>query len=561
MKQTIQKRVIAVFSAVALGACMFTGTPSRKAKAEYLNSVTIAVDEEIENLNLLTRTEGSYAADMVHTMVCDRLFTLGAGGGFTSDLIESWQMVEGEGGYGELLDYPDEIISAPGWKEQPNFEEDIYSMFDSTASVICTLHEGVRFHDGSEFTAHSLVELVNFARAQSPDTLIYRTWAPVTISVIDDYTFSFWIDTEHYGVGFMDVIYGLASPQGGIVAAGEGYDENEYPIGTGAYKIVEINNSLSVRLERSDDWWRSETVSTEYVTFQYISDNTFACAYLQYGECDVAFVRDTDEIEEFLWQHDEAFDVEWLDGNPLALFFNTNTPSIFRNNDYRRAATLALEKNIIWELGELERYSWDFWCYIEDDDPSLDEEDELGYARDLIADAGYLIGFYEINVIRYDQSYFSNSTYWQYYDIVCNKVKEDLEALFGYYNVNVNMTSVSEATMEELEASGSYDIMLKEIDLHDVNSARNALYGKGSTQIDEWLNHALHATDKNTYMLTHLAAQHYNYTDEMYVTNLGWQERAMICDENVSGVSYVNSFCPIGNSSTVDFRFIAVTAN
>ena len=115
--------------------------------------------------------------------------------------------------------------------------------------------------------------------------------------------------------------------------------------------------------------------------------------------------------------------------------------------------------------------------------------------------------------------------------------------------------------MAAYEANGNYDIILKEIDLHNVNSAYNTLYGKGNTDLDDWLDSASIATIEGSFMQAHAAAQYINYTEEAYVTNLGWQKKAVIRNQNVSGISICEGFNPLGDASTLDFRFIAVSAN
>lgn len=528
------------------------------------------MDEDFGDLNILTRKKGSYSADMVYTMIYDRLLTLNNDGSFSLDLIESWTTIEenigADGGY-TPLSYPN-ITAAPGWKVPPEITDLILGSSNGYDIAICRIYEGVTFHNGENFTVDNLITLVNFANAQPTDTLIYQTWAPVIITKIDDYTFSFGVNTQGFNLGFMDVMYNLASPQGSVVYIdGNDYTIDGYPVGTGAYQLEEVIADNSVNFERWNDWWHQETVPMQYVTFQYISDSVAALNSILAAECAAAVMRYTDDQEYILTELSEN-DEEWydlwenqimlLEGNPLALFFNTDTTErLFGETRYRQAATAALNKNIIFDVGGLHYESYDFWsCLRNEDASSTLPINNLEYAQSLIEEAGVPIGLFEIDMVVYNNNYFPNSTYAQYYNNVCTTVQQYLTALFGYYDVTVNMISASESEMAAYEANGNYDIMLKEIDLHNINSAHNALYGKGSQDIDDWLYYSSIAINANTFMQTHLAAQWYNYTDYTYITNLGWQKRAVIWNENVSGISVCEGFCPTGDSSMLDFRFI-----
>ena len=69
-------KYIVMATTLLLSSGISTGISSINGNAEYLNSTTIVINEELGDLNILTRTKGSYTADMVHTMTYDRLWRL-----------------------------------------------------------------------------------------------------------------------------------------------------------------------------------------------------------------------------------------------------------------------------------------------------------------------------------------------------------------------------------------------------------------------------------------------------------------------------------------------------
>lgn len=574
-----QRKIQATFLATVLLLGSGLGMVSENVKAESATSATVIVDEPFTDLNILTRTKGSYTTDMVYTMIYDTLFTLDANGDFAPNLVETWEIIA-EGGYSSWS--PLELPSgefAPGWEVPPEFVD--LAIYDTnvTGIMICQILEGVTFQNGEPLTVDNLIALVNYAKAQPTNTLIYQTWAPVTITYIDDYTFVLGVNMVNYNIGFIDVMFNLASPQGSIVDVGElGNGAAGYPLGTGAYTLEEIvtestgdtTECYAVELERWEDWRQATEVPTQYVTFRYIGDSTnpemailngeAAAAVIRHGvyDLDLALAAQGEDYEEWVLRDQ----LKWLEEDPLALFFNLDSEeSIFGITEYRQAVAAGMDKDAIRTVGELEYYSNDFWSYLRNSHSTTHiPVNNMNYAQALIESTGVIIGGIQIDVVVYDDSYFANETAYQYYCSVCDMLCDYLEELFSYV-VNVNMIEASESQMATYESNGNYDIMLKEIDLHNINSAHKTLYGKGSDDIDYWLDIAACALDINTYMLLHLQAQYYNYAEESYVTNLGWQKRALLLQDNVSGVTPYEGFCPTGSSSRLDFRFIEVTTN
>ena len=495
-------------------------------------------------------------------------------------MLEDAEFIDrGESGGVTSLNYIN-LTYALGWEVQPNFETNLVLLDEGEGGgfLLCQLKEGINFQNGAALPVDSLIALVDYAKLQPTNTLIYQTWAPLMITKMGDYSFILGVDLDNLNFGYMDVMYNLASPQGSVVFVGEdNYCEQGFAIGTGAYQVDEAMLNLAmgepfVRFERWEGWWDTETVPTQYVTFQYESNSTSALNDLFEWNSMVSVIRYTEDQKQELMEWVETYE-EWsnllenwvneVEGNPLALFFNENEEnSIFGDDDYRKAVTAALNKDRIRLMGGLDYDSNDFWSYLRNEDSTNTlPVNDLEYAQSLIEDINLIIGLFEIDVVVYDSDYFDNDTYQQGYDMVCDEVERNLTALFGYYDITVNMITASESEMAAYEANGNYDIMLKEIDLHNVNSAYNLLYGKGNNDVDEWLEYAINALDVDSYMLTHLAAQYYNYKDAAFITNLGWQKNAVIQNPNVSGVQGFDGFCPTGDLSMLDFRFICVSAN
>ena len=177
MKKNITKKMMATSIATALcfGCCLNTGMALMKAKADNLNSVNVVIDEPFENLDIFTRTEGSYSADMVYTMIYDRLFTLDQNGNFGLGLLEDAEFIDrGESGGVTSLNYIN-LTYALGWEVQPNFETNLVLLDEGEGGgfLLCQLKEGINFQNGAALTVDSLIALVDYAKLQPTNTLIY----------------------------------------------------------------------------------------------------------------------------------------------------------------------------------------------------------------------------------------------------------------------------------------------------------------------------------------------------------------------------------------------------
>ena len=63
-----QRKIQATFLATVLLLGSGLGMVSGNVKAESATSATVIVDEPFTDLNILTRTKGSYSTDMVYTI-------------------------------------------------------------------------------------------------------------------------------------------------------------------------------------------------------------------------------------------------------------------------------------------------------------------------------------------------------------------------------------------------------------------------------------------------------------------------------------------------------------
>lgn len=168
-----------------------------------------------------------------------------------------------------------------------------------------TLRDDVTFSDGSEFSAEDVVftyEMVMENQANNENVDLTRL---ESVKAIDENTVEFKL-SEPYSP-FFDTVAMLQ------IVPSETYDSetfDQYPIGTGAYKMIQYDTNQQMILERNENY-HGTTPDVAKVTFVYMdSDAAFAAA--QSGQLDIVMVGTAyanEQIDGMTLQRFETMDV------------------------------------------------------------------------------------------------------------------------------------------------------------------------------------------------------------------------------------------------------------
>ena len=165
------------------------------------------------------------------------------------------------------------------------------------------LRQGVKFHDGTPFTAEAVK--VSFERQFKQDHPSYSPrfvrWANkygamTEVEVVDDHTAVLHFSSPQPALLYNLAIYPafIASPTA-IADNPEGM--MEHPVGTGPFKFVRWEKNNFIELERNDEYW-GEVPKVERVVVRVIPENDVRLLALQKGEIhltdDVPFNRIAD---------------------------------------------------------------------------------------------------------------------------------------------------------------------------------------------------------------------------------------------------------------------------
>jgi peptide/nickel transport system substrate-binding protein len=159
------------------------------------------------------------------------------------------------------------------------------------------LRQGVKFHDGTDFTADDV--LCTFERApnvpNSPASFATYTKGKTAIK-IDDYTVHFKTEAPYPLMGNDVSTVAIISDSVGCGGTTEEFNAGTAAIGTGPYKFQSYTPGQSATFVRNEDYWGDKPVWTE-VEFRPISSAPSRVAALLAGDVDVISGVPTTDIE------------------------------------------------------------------------------------------------------------------------------------------------------------------------------------------------------------------------------------------------------------------------
>lgn len=158
-----------------------------------------------------------------------------------------------------------------------------WTVSDNALVYTYKLKKGVKFSDGSNFTAEDVVFTYNTVKANQAENENVDLTKLSSVKALDDYTVEFTL-SEPYSP-FLDVTACL-----GIVPS-DSYDStkfDQYPIGTGAWKVTEYDANQQIIVEPNANYYGSAP-EIKKVTIVYM-DNEAAFSSAKSGQLDVVMV-------------------------------------------------------------------------------------------------------------------------------------------------------------------------------------------------------------------------------------------------------------------------------
>ena len=285
-----------------------TSEPSDSAKAgPAIDKDTVVIATANETPSLSVAGHNAVAGTYVNRLTHNGLFRLDDDLNPIPDLVSEYEVEEDENG-----------------------EETIWVM---------TLHEGIKFHDGSELTSEDVIATLEFA-ATHPEVNMY-TQTVVDTEIVDELTFKLFTDGPS-----ASLLYDLAHHANYIVPKeliDSGNDFNANPIGAGPYKFVEWTRGEQLTFTAHEDYFNKDRApKIKNVTWKIIPEGSSRSIGLEAGEVDYIIELDTTSLAGFQANSDiSVMEVPSISHNWLTV---NNEVAPFDNKDLRKALTAAINR-------------------------------------------------------------------------------------------------------------------------------------------------------------------------------------------------------------------------
>jgi ABC-type transport system substrate-binding protein len=251
------------------------------------------------------------------------------------------------------------------------------------------LRRGVRFHDGTPFTAAAVKE--NVERVVNPALKLRQAskWAGVTgVTVVDEHTVRL---TTNRPLGALPG--NLSHQAGGTMQSPTAARAGKFPVGTGPFKFVEYVPDERLVLEANKDYWGGPP-GVDRLVFRIVPEARTRLAMLQSGGANVIYNVAPTEIEGLRKNPDIHVEVPPSAGWRVFGFNTQKKP--FSDVRVRRALNHAVDKasivkNIFKGVGHVadSPFGPGMFGYA----PVAQYAYDPPKARALLAEAGYPGGF------------------------------------------------------------------------------------------------------------------------------------------------------------------------
>lgn len=412
-----------------------------------------------------------------------------------------------------------------------------WQISDDSLVYTFSLREGVKFHDGSDFTADDVVftyETVKENQGNNENVDLSRL---ESVTALNDYTVEFKL-SESYSP-FFDSVALL-----GIVPS-DAYDSDtfdKYPIGTGAWKVIQYDTDQQIIVQANENYYEGAP-EIKQVTFVKM-DNEAAFSNAKSGQLDIVMVAPNYAIEEVDGMHIENLEtmdvrnislpcipeqtVKDSDGNELIVGNNVTS-----DISVRKALSIGIDRESIINnaLNGIGRGATGFTSNLVWGNPLIYEDNQREEAKELLEEAGWVDldgdGIREKDGVKCEFDVYSPSNDQQRY-LLSVAVAEDAKEL----GISIN---AKQGTWDELTAKantcgivwgwGQYSpTVLKSLLYSDLflTSAYDNTVGYSNEEVDKLIDEAVDSNNQEDAInkwkeVQKVSAEDYPY---LYIVNI-----------------------------------------
>jgi ABC-type transport system substrate-binding protein len=269
---------------------------------------------------------------------------------------------------------------ATGWEWGPN-----------NTYITFTLRQGVKFHDGTTFTAEAVkLEADQVIEIKESNAVNWDRW-----EILDDYHIRLYL--KKYENNFWTTLAGINMMFFSPTAYKEhGIDwMKEHPIGTGPFKFESFEKGVHLKLVKNPDYWQKGKPYLDGITVLFVKELLTRLTAMQSGEGDMVTSVEGKDLADM---KSKGFKIiARMDGTGFIMFDTMNANSIFRDARIRQAIEYAIDKQAI-----VDAMGYGYMAvnnqmtppqYASHNKNLPSREYNLEKAKQLLAEAGYPQGF------------------------------------------------------------------------------------------------------------------------------------------------------------------------
>lgn len=308
-----------------------------------------------------------------------------------------------------------------------------------------TLREGVKFHNGADFTAHDVVYSVNRAVSQGIPMVQQRAQNLESVTAVDDYTVVYQLKqpstafllniADTTGLGFSSILTN-SEPAHGTT-----------PVGTGPFKFVSYVPGSELVLDVNRDYWDPSVLpSYDRLRVRIIKEDASMVAALRSGE--VALIHPTATATARGLRDEANFTI--VDTPSRTFWIHASRVGATSDEAVVKALWLSMDRQALADIAFLgEAFPWSTahplveYALGPDDLPNYQRD--LEGAKQILAEAGYADGveleFVYPTRVPYDDVFF-----------------EVLQASWAEAGINVTLNPVEQAVWIPKLINADYDL-------------------------------------------------------------------------------------------------------
>ncbi|MDI3339363.1 MAG: ABC transporter substrate-binding protein [Sphaerobacter sp.] len=204
-----------------------------------------------------------------------------------------------------------------------------------------TLRTGVKWHDGSDFTAQDVVESYNMIMNPDFGAFSQQGWDKITgAETPDDHTVVFSLD-QVYAPFIANVGGAYIAPASALAKGIQSFKEEfgREPFGTGPFRFVEWASGDHITAQANADYWQGAP-KLEQIVCKFVPNSNTIAVQLKSGEADLAAYVDAQQFDTYqaiedkqvietdsqAWFHLDLKNIDFLMEKPVRQALDFATP-------------------------------------------------------------------------------------------------------------------------------------------------------------------------------------------------------------------------------------------